>query len=1010
MTSKAAGSNRQRGQAVMLSLITGLLLVISPSPALAAPLSWSAPQAIDHQAPFAEPGRLTGVSCPSASLCVAVDNFGNVLTSANPNGGTGAWTTIKVRRTDPANAFTGISCASASFCAATDMDGSVWTTTNPTGGAGAWTVTHVEGSLGLRGISCSSANFCAATNGSEIAISTNPLAGAWSSVEIDGPSGFLTAVSCPSASFCLATDQDGNVLSSTNPTGAAAWSGPVDLASLTEFSDIDLTTVACPTSSLCVVGGPGFAFASTNPTGGAGAWTNLGKAIEAVSCPASNFCVGVNDSDVLTSTNPAGGGAAWTTTSHVDPATAFGMAAITCGSTSLCVAADDVGNVVTSANPTGGAGAWSVAHIDNDGSTALMAMSCPSASFCAVGDAIGKILTSTNPAGGVGTWSAAPVDLAPPHSFLSEIRGVSCLSAAFCVAVDIDGKVLTSTNPTGGAGAWQAASVTPGLNGVDCPSTTLCVATDIDGNIVTSTIPTGGAGAWQKFLVIPGTEGYSAPGGPTVSCPSVALCVAVNAHSGNLASSTNPTGGSGAWSVAHVLPAEAGPAAVSCPSTTFCVAVGGGKVLTSTNPTGGAGAWSASSLTTVGAFALSCPSTNLCAAAGFIGDEEGDNVAVTTNPAGGGTTWKATNTNPAFAGDNRTTAVACPSASLCFLGDAIGNIFVGTPSGEGEEQEGESGGGDGGGSSVSNPSLPPAVVIPQPVTPRPRKPLHCRKGFKKRKVHGKARCVRVQRHRPGAAHRLALASPAFSLQGKRQYRDTAVRSMLRRPALRARVSLTLPQAVSENAPIPFSWAGSHLGRGHKLVVQRPVGTAHTWQTILRLPSNSGSGELPGMALGSYRLRIADVIGRRVLAQQAVTINVYGTVPFTTLLRSGTRSYATPTSSFPYVAMWEAYDYNNPGVAVTNNHCLSVHVAFVPGKEGENAKLAEGVGTLTLVQESRDPVSASVAYNGIGSIDAELTPGQSWAINASYADNGHHLPPEMYLNGYAVCDSTESFFA
>jgi hypothetical protein len=226
----------------------------------------------------------------------------------------------------------------------------------------------------------------------------------------------------------------------------------------------------------------------------------------------------------------------------------------------------------------------------------------------------------------------------------------------------------------------------------------------------------------------------------------------------------------------------------------------------------------------------------------------------------------------------------------------------------------------------------------------------------------------------------------------------------------AKVTLTVPAAVNENATIPFSWTGKHLGRGHKLVIQRPVGTAHTWRTTWRLPSNSGSSQFAGLPLGTYRLRIADLIGRRVMAQRVVTINIYGPVPFTTLLGSGTNSYATPTSSFPYAVMWEVYDYNNPGVTVPHNHCLSVHVDFVPGKEAEIAKHAGGVGTLTLVQQSRDAVSASVPYNGLGSLDAELTLGQTWALNASYTDNGLYLPPEMYVNGYAVCNSKEPFFS
>jgi hypothetical protein len=64
--------------------------------------------------------------------------------------------------------------------------------------------------------------------------------------------------------------------------------------------------------------------------------------------------------------------------------------------------------------------------------------------------------------------------------------------------------VVTSANPAGGASAWKAATVdalNPFLNGISCPSTALCVAVDFTGNVVTSTKPTGGASAWKLTVV-----------------------------------------------------------------------------------------------------------------------------------------------------------------------------------------------------------------------------------------------------------------------------------------------------------------------------------------------------------------------------------------------------------------------------------------------------------------------------------------------------------------------------
>jgi hypothetical protein len=52
------------------------------------------------------------------------------------------------------------------------------------------------------------------------------------------------------------------------------------------------------------------------------------------------------------------------------------------------------------------------------------------------------------------------------------------------------------------------------------------------------------------------------------------------------------------------------------------------------------------------------------------------------------------------------------------------------------------------GGSSQPPSSSPPVVAPAPTpSPTPAKPLKCRKGFKKKKVRGKQKCVRIKKHR-----------------------------------------------------------------------------------------------------------------------------------------------------------------------------------------------------------------------------------------------------------------------
>jgi hypothetical protein len=210
----------------------------------------------------------------------------------------------------------------------------------------------------------------------------------------------------------------------------------------------------------------------------------------------------------------------------------------------------------------------------------------------------------------------------------------------------------------------------------------------------------------------------------------------------------------------------------------------------------------------------------------------------------------------------------------------------------------------------------------------------------------------------------------------------------------------LPRTANAGQPVAFSWSGRRLGRGHRLVIQKPEGTAHTWRTIIRLPSNRGSAQLSGLALGKYRFRIADLAGRRVLAQQVDGVAVFGEVPFTTLLREHDEHIvATPSTSFPYIERY--WGTPQPAFSVGHTNCLSVHIAFVgqiaPGHHPE-----PGTATVTVIQETRDPVSASFPYEVIGGLDAELVLGQSWAVNI---DAG---PGYIYVNGYAVCDNAEPF--
>jgi hypothetical protein len=98
--------------------------------------------------------------------------------------------------------------------------------------------------------------------------------------------------------------------------------------------------------------------------------------------------------------------------------------------------------------------------------------------------------------------------------------------------------MIVSADPA--AGAWKLTSAGTGLpiTGVSCPALTACAAFDNNADAIVSAEPTGGPGAWSFENVVPfgGPEGNGTFG---LSCPTVALCVAVGQHY-QVLSSTDP--------------------------------------------------------------------------------------------------------------------------------------------------------------------------------------------------------------------------------------------------------------------------------------------------------------------------------------------------------------------------------------------------------------------------------------------------------------------------------------
>jgi Tol biopolymer transport system component len=227
-----------------------------------------------------------------------------------------------------------------------------------------------------------------------------------------------------------------------------------------------------------------------------------------------------------------------------------------------------------------------------------------------------------------------------------------------------------------GFAAWREAHQTPlyqSFNGVSCPSISFCVAADGNGTVATSSDPTGGRPAWSLADV------YGSRTLSSVSCPTTDLCAATTSYGGDVLTSTNPSGGASQWTSSHVDDKELGifnDNFVSCPSASLCVmADNSGNIVSSTDPTGGSSAWTSvhvDSGTPAAFSAISCPSASLCVALDATG-----NVATSSNPTGGASAWSLAQIGTARAAPPLA-GVACPSVSLCVVADGGGNIATST--------------------------------------------------------------------------------------------------------------------------------------------------------------------------------------------------------------------------------------------------------------------------------------------------------------------------------------------
>ncbi len=663
---------RRRWRA-MLSVLAVLASVGAAQDAAAAGLTWGKPVVVG-EAPFNQWGTVRSIACPSTSLCVGVSDLGAVVRSTNPTAATPTWTRQNIDRNNvchigvpgfcPAG-MSGISCPSTSLCVAVDGDGGVFVTTDPAAANPTWTDTSIDDGTLLAGVSCLSDALCVAVeaNGKAL-VSHNPTAAnpIWTGAFIDG-SNVMSAVTCSATNLCVAVDRFGHAVITTNPTAAhPTWKAA------TIDADSAIQGISCVSASLCVAVGytvPGGFFhervaITTNPTAATPTWTaadaDLGAAPNAISCTSTTFCLMVDDHGrALVSKDPTAATPTWAP-SEIDGIQP--QSAVSCVSTSLCVSTGSgTGKAAISKDPGAASPAWKLAQID--GFTPISGISCPTVSFCAAADDRGNALVSTNPTAATPTWKSTHIDGQAP------LTGISCPSASFCAAVDLSGNAVVSTNPAAAGPTWTLANIDGiPLDGISCPSAQLCVAVDRGGFAVTSNDPAGDRPGW---FITPAGSGYT--GG--VSCPSTSLCVAVDA--GHALVTVDPTADFPTWTSTTLYGGgfSAPPMyAISCPSAGLCA--GGnlpGELWVSTNPAAEMPAWTSPAGLGGQTTGISCPSVAFCVA---VAGPNG-RALVSADPADPLATWTPADIDtPYFL-----QGVSCVSPALCVAVDHAGQITTG---------------------------------------------------------------------------------------------------------------------------------------------------------------------------------------------------------------------------------------------------------------------------------------------------------------------------------------------
>jgi hypothetical protein len=526
--------------------------------------SWDGAAWTRVPAPGPSGAELRGVSCASASLCVAV---GDVIRASDgePRGAlVDAWDGVMWTRssvsasTHPQSWLNGVDCPTTTSCHAVgtqgdeqfnerhfvqldeSWDGTIWTLDDAIQASG---VDDTE----MGGVSCLGPNNCFAAG---IALDQIGVGGAeidrwqgsvWRPMKIaDRPTdyytvGLLDGISCASPTSCIAVGTDTR-RELHSPNGllpdVQAWDGTQWTNSRTPVAG-DLVGAACTAQARCrAVGdddtkplaehwdGTSWSRDATALRNGA-----LSTTLYGVTCLAANQCTAVGTSEI------------------------------------------GAGRYRTLVETKNGTGPWGRVPSPNVGGSSqyqqiLHSVSCTSTEFCAAVGASGYQSL-------VEMWNGTSWTIAAAPSIVT-LESVSCASATFCMTAG--GFGLLRWDGTSWHKMLFAGGSNVQMSGISCTAADNCIA--VSGDVMPVAQHWDGT-SWTNLDVPDPGSGYG--GLRKVSCTSATFCIAVGGFVYPLAEVWDGA----TWTATTVPDMFTAVNDVSCTSPTHCVLVGRGPVVES---------------------------------------------------------------------------------------------------------------------------------------------------------------------------------------------------------------------------------------------------------------------------------------------------------------------------------------------------------------------------------------------------------------------------------------------